>query len=322
MTEFLRIRSEVNAGGEAAPARSDAWRAASRAAFVLKRSKARAEAEMILRARSDANFRHNFHAHGTDFVVVGWDKYKSDVRVRLKPVWGGTVNPQRGVRGVITERSSASRRRLCFTVANTETPIQGMIVLTWRIAPDDGREVKRQLGDLFDAVRRRWGKAIEWLWWLEFQARGAPHVHVLTSGSIHDELGTRTVRRTKRGAVKVREVYTGEPVDWIGDKWLRIIRDDSDAAARFTRGGIWEKFREPDSAARYCAKEGFKTFQVQVPPQFQNVGAWWHRSRGFKKPRPVESVTGDVDALRAATGAEKIFPVLFGKARGSTQADR
>jgi len=224
------------------------------------------------------------------------------------------------VRGVVTERSAESRKRLSFTVSNTTTVIEGMIVLTWRVAPIDGREVKRKLGDLFDAMRREWGGSIEWLWWLEFQRRGAPHIHILTAGAIHREHGpTVTRRRLKRGKWQEREVFTGAAVQWLGDKWLRLIGEsENERSKKFTAGGIWEKMKSADGAARYCSKDAWKPYQTKIPEHYQNVGAWWHRSRGFNAPVMAEEIVcGEAEVrarLKMADG--KLYPVMFGKSHG------
>lgn len=266
-------------------------------------------------AQFNAQRRHKFSDDGREFFVAGIQVWKTDVRIIYKPVFAETFDHVGGKREAITERSGKSRKKLSFTVANTETKIVGMIVLTWRTAPMDGKIVKRQLGDLFDAMRRQWGKSIEWLWWMEFQKRGAVHVHIITAGSIHDDL--QTVQRVRRG--KLRNVFCGEQADWIGQKWLKIIKADKcEKSQAFTRGGIWEKFDKPDGAARYTAKDAWKPHQTTIPKQYQNVGAWWHRSRGFKTPEMISEMLAGEDIIRAGlklTDGEKLFPVLFNKTK-------
>jgi len=190
-------------------------------------------------------------------------------------------------------------------------------VLTWRVPPIDGREVKRSLGALFDSIRRRWGKRVEWLWWLEFQKRGAPHVHILTVGEVHRELATRQVFRLKKGKRKAATVFCGAEVDWLVARWLDILGDDSQAALRFNQGGIWEKWRKVDGAARYAAKEAAHCYQTQIPAEYHNVGAWWHRSRGYQAPVIAEArECGESEMRQALKMDGKLFPVMFGKSHG------
>lgn len=270
-------------------------------------------------AQFNARRRHKFSDDGREFFVSGVQIWKTDVKVLYKPVHEETFDRVGGKRGVITDRSSKSRKKLSFTVANTATPIIGMIVLTWRNAPVDGKSVKKNLTDFFDALRRQWGKQIEWLWWLEFQDRGSPHIHIITSGSIHDELDGRWQERSKRGVKTTRWIYTGQHVDWMAEKWMRIIGMEEDEASRkFNLGGIWERFETPDGAARYCAKDAWKPYQTKVPKEYSDVGAWWHRSRGFETPVMISELLAGEDIVRAGlkmSDGEKLFPVLFNKTK-------
>lgn len=322
ISEFDRVREAENAkyegksevGNSFHPTFEDvANQELARAEAKLRQKRAR----LRWQARDDPGLQHELAPGKPKMFVEGYDVYKSDVRIRWRNVWKDPAGGG-GERGAITERTVQSRKRLAFTIGNSETKIIGMIVLTWRVAPLDGLMVKRQLGDFFDAVRRKWGKRIEWLWFLEFQKRGAPHIHILTCGSIHDDWQTIKVTRSKRGKITVRPIFVGPEVDWIGRKWLSIIGDDFDAARRFTAGGIWEKFETPDGAARYASKDAWKPYQTQVPMAYQNVGAWWHHSRGFASPTIRETVMcGEVEARAALKiqAGEKLFPVLFGRSK-------
>lgn len=271
-------------------------------------------------AKSCSHLRHSF-GDEREFYVSGIEVYRRDIRVKYKPCnesdhWTPEVKPKREA---ITERSKKARKRLHWTVSNTETPIIGMIVLTYRDPPWSGKVVKRQLGDFFDLLRRRWAKKIEWLWWMEFQARGAVHIHILTSGSIHNEMQTRKVWRKKKerdGTLKrvERTIYCGAEYDWMADRWLRIIRAEFDARSRrWSAGGIWEVWDTPCGAARYASKDAYKNHQTRIPKNFQDCGAWWHRSRGFKTPVMLAEVIGGESAVRQVLKISegKLFPVLF-----------
>lgn len=275
--------------------------------------------KLQVQAQISKRLRHQFHPDGPEFFVSGIEVYKRDVRVKWRAVHDSKAVHVGGVRGAITERSGRSRKLLSFTLANTETPLIGHLVLTWRVVPMDGIVVKTQLRYFLDALRKRWGKRIEYLWWLEFQARGAPHIHVVTSGAIHDELGKRAVMRWTGQGAKRRRVqrwlYCGPEYDWAGGRWLTAIgAEDCEKSKRWTAGGIWEQWDTPDGAARYAAKDAWKPQQTKVPAEYQNVGAWWHRSRGFLSPVMLSDHIAGEDAIRAGLKRKKgkLFPVLFG----------
>ena len=61
----------------------------------------------------------------------------------------------------------------------TQVEFRSMLTLTYpQHYPMDGSIVKTDVGAVVQKIRRReW----EYLWFLEFQKRGAPHLHVLLS---------------------------------------------------------------------------------------------------------------------------------------------
>jgi hypothetical protein len=124
----------------------------------------------------------------------------------------------------------------------------------------------------------------------------------------------------KRGKLQVRQVFTGEPVAWLGEKWLKLLGEsDNEKSCKFTAGGIWEQMKH---AERYVSKDAWKPYQTKIPENYQNVGAWWHRSRGFNAAElEHETVCGEAEVrarLKMPTG--KLFPVLFGKTKDLKQA--
>lgn len=158
----------------------------------------------------------------------------------------------------IKELSQRSRLRLLHNAKNAELDLLSMITLTYPAEwPGDGREVKRHLDSFRKALRRRFPQAQD-LWFLEFQARGAPHFHVLLSCRI--PFGRKKMARA-----------------WVAATWFRIV--DSGDKKHLMAGTAWENCRTVDGAARYVAKYACKTHQKAVPPHYQNVGRFWGGSR-------------------------------------------
>ena len=63
----------------------------------------------------------------------------------------------------------------------TDVEFRSMLTLTYpRQFPKDGHIVKKDLNALLQKVRRNIEG--EYLWFLEFQTRGAPHIHLLLTG--------------------------------------------------------------------------------------------------------------------------------------------
>lgn len=175
-----------------------------------------------------------------------------------------------GVRGKIRDFSTRSARELLFRARNVEGLVV-MVTLTYPGAfPTDGRKVKRDW-----AALRRWfvHRGLGGLWFLEFQERGAPHLHVYLNGRIDK--------------------------DKLADAWARIV-DSGDPHHR-DRGTRVEAIREPHAVAAYAAKYANKPEQKEVPASYQEVGRFWGLFGGVKVV-PVVEVESWGDRVHETTG--------------------
>ena len=202
--------------------------------------------------------------------VDGFVIYANDVVVVRGP---GSGTPPGGDRGEIVEFSRQSRARLAFVAGNTWAPFRTMITLTYPDEfPCDGLVVKRHLRAFLAALRRRRTDVL-YLWWLEFQERGAPHIHFLV---------------TKPNANK-------RSIAWLSETWYRIV--DSGDEKHLRAGTQIERIRKKDGARRYVNKEASKMRQKIVPQEFRNVGRFWGHSRGIE-PQPLAEFRCTEDDLR------------------------
>lgn len=88
-----------------------------------------------------------------------------------------------GVRGKVRGMSAGSRRRLLEKLARLDiTRVHPLfITLTYAdIWPDDNG-ARQDLENLFKRLERRYPK-VSWIWRLEHQDRGAPHLHMIVLG--------------------------------------------------------------------------------------------------------------------------------------------
>ena len=189
-------------------------------------------------------------------------------------------------RGAISEFSTGSASRLRRTVSNSWCDWRAMWTLTYREAPTSGPEVKAHLRAFWERLRRRgYLKNHAIIWFLEFQQRGAAHVHCFTTGYVDK--------------------------DWIAENWADITGGNPRACTRV------EGMRNPDSAGAYAAKYSAKKEQKIAPDWFKDVGRWW----GYIGKRPKEE---DLPAWactrsrgRARTGERVGRPRLIPR-RGAT----
>jgi hypothetical protein len=155
-----------------------------------------------------------------------------------------------------------------------------MITLTYpETYQQDGLKSKAELHRFLDKLQKHYGK-MSYLWFLEFQKRGAPHYHIMSS-------------------------YL-EPNKWhrqtMGEVWAQIVSRetiDHDKVYRVhSHTRAWEKIHKPDGASRYCMKYATKLAQKSVPPEFSRVGRFWGCSRDVVPKPLVRGVDITEDELR------------------------
>jgi hypothetical protein len=149
-----------------------------------------------------------------------------------------------GCRGSITCLSGAARRRLLHAARNT-SGLETMLTLTYPGEyPTDGRKVKRDW-----AAMRKWliRRGVGGFWFLEFQERGAPHLHAFLTGRV--------------------------PYKEIAAAWYRIV--GSGDPAHLKAGTRIQPIERKHCVAAYAAKYASKMEQKTVPADFLSVGRFW-----------------------------------------------
>jgi len=214
---------------------------------------------------------------------VNVEVYVRDVIVKREnsvklPASGG------GKRGKVESFSRASSRRLKWYVRNLpELQTVGrtsFACLTYPAEfPTDGRVVK---GDLHRLRRELVRRGVGGVWALEFQKRGAPHLHLLLS-----EFVDKT---------------------WLSETWFRIV--GSGDAKHLRAGTRIEAMRVAHGVVAYIAGYVSKHDQKSVPEAYEGVGRFWGHFGVKLVPRKV--ITGNVGSTagivrRARQGAKSVF---------------
>jgi len=231
--------------------------------------------------------------------VVGVRIYGNDVEV----VREGLAPDIRGVeRGEIWEFSRKSRMRLAFVASNTPIVFRTMITLTYpKVYPSDGTLVKKHLRAFLKWIRKDRG-ACQYLWFLEFQRRGAPHIHLLFDFHLGRHYDTRKSFRFRCST------------SW----YLIVASGDPKHRAAGTR---CETLRKRDGAKRYAVKYAHKMKQKTVPPDYRSVGRFWGASAGVK-PQPEAEIQCTEDDIRgllegweyAPDDERPVYRVLYNQA--------
>jgi hypothetical protein len=161
-----------------------------------------------------------------------------------------------GKRGAVTalSRQAMSRMKLHFRNAPVEAH-KAILTLTYpKQHTTDGKEVKRHLDLMKRWLKRNGVKAGSWF--LEFQARGAPHFHCYLSG------------------------YPSGGVKAVSQAWFNIVGSGDEKHLAWHEGRLsgrpcLEWFRVPHAASAYATKYATKQEQKDVPEEYQSVGRFW-----------------------------------------------
>ncbi|TGG76136.1 hypothetical protein D8771_30930 [Streptomyces albus] len=199
----------------------------------------------------------------------------------------------------VTEWSRKSRARMTRRLAELDYgPLLRMSLrlpmttLTypgdWEAVAPTGKAVKRHLDQYRKRFERAWGVPYVGIWKLEFQRRGAPHLHLWgpepegTAGELRRLTATR-YRPAVGDGLPYRE--------WLSVVWADIVdHPDPEQKRRHIRAGTavdfreGERMRDPRRLAVYFTKHGSfsaKEYQHQVPELWQAEGAGPGRFWGY-----------------------------------------
>jgi len=179
-------------------------------------------------------------------------------------------------RSKITKMSEKSLRRLMFAANRSTCEFGSMLTLTYpRIFPTTGTIVKRDLNAVLQKLRQ-WD--LMYLWFLEFQKRGAPHVHIL--------IDTNYISPRMRASFAM--TWTGRiaRASWFN---TRVREDDFHSEVMKVLSvnlhpKAWELIRSENGARNYVMKYAAKMAQKRVPEDYQDVGRFWGVSRKALPP--------------------------------------
>ena len=214
-----------------------------------------------------------------------------------------TDSDERSTGGVITEWSRKSRSSMCRTFAELDySPlvesgrIPAMVTLTypgdWEVVAPTGASVKRHMTLWRKRFQREYGEPARYIWKLEFQRRGAPHIHLWMAPPM-------SPGRSGLGFAQ-----------WLSDTWAQVVDNpDAEHKARHRLAGTGIdvlsglKACDPKRLAIYFTKHsspnmhGDKEYQHIVPELWQRPGRGPGRFWGvfgLKKAIAIAEVAQDV----------------------------
>jgi len=218
-------------------------------------------------------------------------------------------------RGEVTAWTRKSRARMTVKLASLDwsylesgTGLPAMITLTypadWLPFAPDGPAVKRHLKALLLRWERAWGDPLTGAWKLEFQRRGAPHVHIgpvaVPVGKAGD--GRRAAYEAELLAWQAagqtgRRPYcrpaAGDGLGfgaWLAATWADIVGAPARTDVSYKTG---MRCTDPKRLAIYFSKHGAwstKEYQNQVPAEWREQGKLPGRFWGYWNLQPCTMV--------------------------------
>jgi hypothetical protein len=201
--------------------------------------------------------------------------------------------------------------RLCeldYAPMQAGTGLPVMVTLTypgdWLAVAPDGQAAKKHLRAFLERWHRRWGERLTGVWKLEFQRRGAPHFHVLTT----------------------LPAASNDFRPWLSAAWAAVVgHPDPEERRRHQLAGTGVDFatglrsRDPRRIAVYFTKHGTyaaKEYQHVVPEAWQERGKGPGRFWGYWGLAPCR---GEVEVTpQLATAAARVMR-RWAHAQGTTR---
>lgn len=194
------------------------------------------------------------------------------------------------VRGEITALTRKSVTRLTHVVLNSRVEFKTMVTLTYPMQyPVSGKVVKGHLNTFLTRLRS-FCRGVLYVWWLEFQRRFAPHIHLLIDVACDKYLRGFVCRAWHKIGLDYEADFTrlrdGSVVSLSASFWSVLAHKKT-----------CEAVREIDGARRYVVKYMSKMHQKTIPDFYCDVGRWWGCSRAVK-PEVVGYAHGNEARVR------------------------
>jgi hypothetical protein len=188
----------------------------------------------------------------------------------------GLLPDKDGDKKEITEFSNKSRKKLAFYASNAALDWRSMITLTYaRHYPTDGMVCKANLNSFLTYVRKLLA-GVRYLWFLEFQKRGAPHFHILLSADYDKEISEKLA-----GSWVNLSTREDDKEDARYMKFVTWFNSGKRGVPNCNGCQFWQSAKSSNGLSHYAVKYAVKMEQKTVGKDYVNVGRFWGCSRGL-----------------------------------------
>lgn len=223
-------------------------------------------------------------------VAPGLVRIRKKLTAEKVNIWDndGVGDEERSTRGRVTGWSEKSRNRMMQTLESLDYhPMfesgepAAMVTLTlpgegdlWERLVPDAPTFKKMVNKFVTSYAMAWGEPLRGVWKMEFQKRGAPHLHILMVPPARDRrAGIRFVN-----AAGKREDHQLPFSNWAGAKWASIVGATGAARAMHQLIGVdisyseVYRYSDPRRIGSYFAKHGSftaKDYQNDMPEHWR-----------------------------------------------------
>jgi len=233
-------------------------------------------------------------------VVQEWPR---GIKLKVRAEKGQNKKPAK--RGIVSDFSRSASRRLGW--AYSQGPWVGMLTLTYpKAEPVTYEQFAHDRHLLLLGLKKQ---GVRYLWVLEWQRRGVPHLHIWVDRDLETEfVETKSVRRNLSDGICQTESVRRKLSDKICPAWQRVMthwlkiigeNDNPSAVAVALHPMTWCPW-EVRVGNNYAAKYADKREQKGLPVGIEHFGRWWGVSRDTICPAYETEV--DEETVNVKTG--------------------
>lgn len=225
------------------------------------------------------------------YPIVGVRLFPMGLEILRRAPWKRLTSHvgQVAQRKSVKQLTKKSLSRLAFLGRNYPYPLVSLMTLTYPASyPTDGRETKSHLDKMLKFLRREL-EDLHYLWFMEFQQRGAPHYHIALSHFPTNGLRYIAARRWSdivADRVNYSSLSTRKTMNMWEQTFLRHLEPDH-----------WEPIREKEGLARYITKYASKPEQKVVPEDYSNCGRFWGSDVALEDIEDIRTIDGSHQEL-------------------------
>lgn len=209
------------------------------------------------------------------FPVIGISAFPGGVIVRRQNLNQKLARIHTIKRGKITMVSKRSLNKLALLVRSSGIEWRSVMTLTYGLNyPNSGRVVKRHLNAFLVAAKREFGP-FSYFWVVEFQSRGAPHLHMATTLDPPDYL-----QRSRFAHIWTRLAFPDWSyqelfkTDWGSFEPGEVVNCRVLGYHVHSHISAWERVRGTDGMSRYMAKYANKLRQNKCLSRFKTLAVF------------------------------------------------